>query len=420
MTDSESQHLHKEDPNVQVKRVLPETKEITVDEEQRRITVPISSQDVDRENDRITEEGLNSIVRNIENQNRPLFLDHGLSTETGWQEYRTFDIIGKWTDAEIRDGVVYATAELLEGDERADKLLEYHSQEMPIGYSIGFRATEKEEIHSDGQLVGYEINDMDLLETSAVGIPANSDAMAHAVDIAKSLDKAKQNKDLDYDTLVKTFKDTVKDVMKTKDTNGESKTMANKDAKDGSDNEPEDSKSREDSFSLEDVKETVSEAVEESVKELEEELDEVKSDLEQVKEEGEEDTDVEDVEDEGSEEDVEQNSSDEDDAEEDVDDSQDEEDGDGKSVEKYSVEEFKEALSEIASKEDSDEDEEDEDEEYEDEDEDEDEDGDKDVADPKGKRMQTAEKDGDSEDEDEKSETELEEQYRNLGAGFRR
>ena len=173
----------------------------------RVLTVPISSVSEDRDGDSFSEKGLESMVEQLKEGTVPLFLDHGLSVETGFQEYRTSDIIGKWVDGEVRDGEVYGSVELREDDERVDELVSLIEQDMPVGFSVGFQPVD----YQEGEH-GLIFDEIDLFETSAVGVPANPDAVTAGLAIAKGLsEKGVLDKGFDADRFVKVFEKALKD-----------------------------------------------------------------------------------------------------------------------------------------------------------------------------------------------------------------
>ena len=173
----------------------------------RVLTVPISSVSEDRDGDSFSEKGLESMVEQLKEGTVPLFLDHGLSVETGFQEYRTSDIIGKWVDGEVRDGEVYGSVKLREDDERVDELVSLIEQDMPVGFSVGFQPVD----YQEGEH-GLIFDEIDLFETSAVGVPANPDAVTAGLAIAKGLsEKGVLGKGFDADRFVKVFEKALKD-----------------------------------------------------------------------------------------------------------------------------------------------------------------------------------------------------------------
>ena len=178
-------------------RVAPsDLGEVTVEnpeDGQPEVTVPISSTAPHRSDGKImTEEALEAMAEQLQSGEIGLWDDHGLSVETGWREYRREDMYGKWVDGEVEDGVLWATAELMEDRDETESLLGQLDQDMPVGFSVGYKPLE-EEMLADGEEDGEKprhIYDVDLWETSSVGIPDNPTAIAMAGAIEAELDQA--------------------------------------------------------------------------------------------------------------------------------------------------------------------------------------------------------------------------------------
>jgi len=159
------------------------------DEGQTEITVPISSTTEHRSSGKMTDLALESMASQLQDGTVGLWDDHGLD-EMGWPEYRREDMYGWWVDGHVEDDVLYGTARLREGDERADDLVDQLDQGMPVGFSVGYIPLKDEWVEREEGEV-REIVDVDLLETSPVGIPDNPDAVAEppARLIARSLEE---------------------------------------------------------------------------------------------------------------------------------------------------------------------------------------------------------------------------------------
>lgn len=142
------------------------------------ITVPISSTTEHRSGLHITEECLESMAAQLQDGTVGLWDDHGLD-EMGWPEYRREDMYGWWVDGDVDEDVLYGTARLLPDDPRTESLLNQLEQGAPVGFSIGHRPTDEEWVEvEEGER--REVRDTDLMETSPVGIPDNPDAYAEA------------------------------------------------------------------------------------------------------------------------------------------------------------------------------------------------------------------------------------------------
>lgn len=159
--------------------------EVTVeesDEGQAEVTVPISSTTAHRSGSRMSESALEAMASQLRDGTVGLWDDHGLD-EYGWPEYRREDMYGWWVDGEVtEEGVLMGTARLRDGDERSADLVDQLEQDMPVGFSVGYIPTDEEWVAADeGDFEGEEqrvIHDVDLLETSPVGIPDNPNAYA--------------------------------------------------------------------------------------------------------------------------------------------------------------------------------------------------------------------------------------------------
>ncbi|AXR81503.1 hypothetical protein AArcMg_1490 [Natrarchaeobaculum sulfurireducens] len=178
-----------------VKWHTPDSKDVDVqkddDDGATRIRVPISSTGKDRDGDKFTRDGLDDLKAQLESEEVPLYLDHGLSGETGWREYRVEDMIGGWVGGEIEErdsgnDVLFGIARLEPGNEKAEMLENKVENDLPIGYSVGFIPDLDQAREMDDG--GLKFNASDLLETSAVGIPSNPDAVAAGYAVAKALD----------------------------------------------------------------------------------------------------------------------------------------------------------------------------------------------------------------------------------------
>jgi HK97 family phage prohead protease len=141
------------------------------------IEVPVSSPSEDRDGDEFSDQGVENQAAQFRSGEVGMWLDHGLSPETNFPDYRVLEQIGGWKDARIDDdGHLYATVALRPSSEDASELETMLDEGVaPVGFSVGFiveKSEEKEE-SENGQI----FHEVDLLECSAVGIPSNPDAM---------------------------------------------------------------------------------------------------------------------------------------------------------------------------------------------------------------------------------------------------
>jgi len=185
------------------------------------VNVPIQATSEDRDGDVITDKGQERILEQLESGEVPLVPNHGVGAGAATYDFR--DIFGQFVGGEMMDGTTVGRARLREGSEMADELQDLLEQDMPVGFSVGFIPTETEERGEGGMLV----DDLDLMEVSAVGVPSNPDAVPQAMGGAVA---AAKQAGLDRDEIVsrveKAF-ETV-DTMKQEDDNdSESKQEQN-------------------------------------------------------------------------------------------------------------------------------------------------------------------------------------------------
>ena len=157
----------------------------------RYITVPLNSMTVERKQDEFTIEALEDQVSQLKSGRVKFYFDHGLD-ENGLPVYRYEDEAGVFVDGFLgkKDGeeTVYGTIKLKKL-ERNERLVDDIQNGFAVTFSIGFRVLDYEEIYEDNEVVGWKIIDTDLMEASAVGIPANPTAVVKASAIAEALDE---------------------------------------------------------------------------------------------------------------------------------------------------------------------------------------------------------------------------------------
>lgn len=190
-----------------MKSITFSTKQAELREEDGKniIKVPISSTSIDRDEEKINKEGLEAITSQIVEENVPMFPNHGMGDSDAFYGFE--DIMGRWFNAEIDEDTVVAEAELRDGNRYADELVDLMSQDMPVGFSIGFGYDEEDVKSEDGDTNVY--TDMDLVEISPVGIPSNPDArVSFAQAVAKELD----DKNVDLKQAVDSVKKAIKDL----------------------------------------------------------------------------------------------------------------------------------------------------------------------------------------------------------------
>ncbi len=141
----------------------------------KQIRMPVSSTAQDRDGDQFSEDGLEDLQRQFNEEKIPMFLDHGRGSRGSY--YGTLGIVGRWDSAEIeQEGdlkVLYATGTPTDANPDAADAVELIQDDMPVGASVGFRVLDYDGDRQDG----YEFHKSDLLETSLVGIPSNPETV---------------------------------------------------------------------------------------------------------------------------------------------------------------------------------------------------------------------------------------------------
>jgi len=146
------------------------------------IRVPVSSTGIDRDGDNFSEAGLESMARQYNEKHPPVFPNHGLGPH-GYPEYRFEDGIGVWTAGEVEGETLFATAALDPEEWGHGSLIERRlMQGFPVRFSVGFIP-----LTCSDTSTGRQFDDVDLLETSVVGIPSNPAAVAELRAVVKSM-----------------------------------------------------------------------------------------------------------------------------------------------------------------------------------------------------------------------------------------
>lgn len=136
-----------------------------VEGEETLLRIPISSESLDRDEDRFSERGLQSIVEQVRAEMPPIRPDHNYME---WD-----DQLGTQLDAELEGDVVYAYVRPNLATEQGRKMLEMAQAGQALRFSAGFAVNESEELDDDGRL----FHDVDIVEASAVSIQSNPDAV---------------------------------------------------------------------------------------------------------------------------------------------------------------------------------------------------------------------------------------------------
>ncbi|MCX7611851.1 MAG: HK97 family phage prohead protease [Ignavibacterium sp.] len=168
-----------------------ESIENTIDAEKREITHIITSDTVDRDGDIVIPEGgkfdnyeRNPIVLFMHNQYYPI-------GKNLWKKI-VKDSTGTYLKVKTK---------ITDKTELANDVFNLYSEGILKAWSIGFTPNwnKVEEIKDEkGKFLGYKFNEWELLEYSAVSIPANPDAITEAYKIVKSEELKRQ---IEYDEM---------------------------------------------------------------------------------------------------------------------------------------------------------------------------------------------------------------------------
>lgn len=192
--------------------------------EATHVRVPISSTSEDRDGDEFTEDGLDYMIEQLQAGDVPMFLDHGISPETGFQDYRALEAVGGWKDGEKEDGVVYGIGVLDPDHEDAETLAKrLENGIVPVGWSVGFIPHETESKGDDGE--GERFLEHDLLEVSSVGIPSNPDGVSASIAQAAKGFARSRGVDLDAEAFARSMTETLEKAIE-KQTDGELELVA--------------------------------------------------------------------------------------------------------------------------------------------------------------------------------------------------
>jgi len=112
--------------------------------EQKYMEVTLSGLKEDRDGDRVSEEAINGMIKQLKAGTVPFYLDHGLD-ENGNRTYRLKDMTGVWVDGRLEGDALKAVVKLNNANPNGEIVWKYAEEGMPIGFSIGGRILKKKE-----------------------------------------------------------------------------------------------------------------------------------------------------------------------------------------------------------------------------------------------------------------------------------
>lgn len=174
-------------------------------DEREVLRVPISSTHVDREGDHFTKEALEGMADQIRSEQPLVFQNHGLAGS--WMDaipYDQAETIGTHFDAEIEaeskggDETEHTLFSFINPDhthpEGTRMLKQVRDEKQAIKFSVGFRIHDHDPVEDEaGNEIGRAFTNVDLMEDSKVGIPANPNASVPVEASAKGAAPAMQH-----------------------------------------------------------------------------------------------------------------------------------------------------------------------------------------------------------------------------------
>jgi hypothetical protein len=139
-----------ESPNIIIKS-FPQTLKTWVSKEEsgerNYMEVPLSGTSWDRDEERMSENALKSMLEQLKSGKVPVFSNHGLDPN-GSRSYRWQDTIGKWVDGRIEKQadtslLLFGTIMRNEANPDAIKFWDYAKAGMPVGFSVGGKCTKE-------------------------------------------------------------------------------------------------------------------------------------------------------------------------------------------------------------------------------------------------------------------------------------
>jgi len=104
---------------------------------QRFISVIVSGLETDKQDEMMSQEGIDDMILQYKSATIPFFSDHGVNAQGEPGNYTWKGIMGVWTDAVQEGKHLKATLRLNEAHPDADLFFKYIQNKMPVGFSIG-------------------------------------------------------------------------------------------------------------------------------------------------------------------------------------------------------------------------------------------------------------------------------------------
>ena len=102
------------------------------------VEVVVSGLESDRENERMSQEAIDDMIKQYKSGTIPFFSDHGRDSKTGEGfVYSWKGMMGVWVDAKQEGNHLKAVVRLNNSHPDVDQFWNYIQDGMPIGFSIG-------------------------------------------------------------------------------------------------------------------------------------------------------------------------------------------------------------------------------------------------------------------------------------------
>ena len=102
------------------------------------VEVVVSGLDNDRQNERMSQEGIDDMIKQFKSGSIPFFADHGRDAVTGQDNvYSWKGMMGVWADAHQEGNHLKAVVRLNNAHPDVDMFWKFLQEGMPVGFSIG-------------------------------------------------------------------------------------------------------------------------------------------------------------------------------------------------------------------------------------------------------------------------------------------
>jgi len=116
----------------------------------RFVEVVVSGLDNDRQNERMSQDGIDDMMKQFKSGSIPFFADHGRDSNTGQDNvYSWKGMMGVWVDASQEGNHLKAVVRLNNAHPDSEMFWSFLQEGMPVGFSIGGTPVDAPEIIDD-------------------------------------------------------------------------------------------------------------------------------------------------------------------------------------------------------------------------------------------------------------------------------